>query len=230
MSVENHRHCQATVLGATGTPAGSGKTWSKIATLELPNIARFLNEDWLQYFTTNENVTEDLAGILILLNKIAGEIQPVPPSATPLPGDIIEVSPDERTVNVRNSISQGYTGLVGFAGTGDQRRLTECNVSVVNTNSDGPTIATLTIGNRTFEIKALNDYQPPQPPQPPVEQERYVITEDRDFDIVLSGGENDNCPLDYTDELRYVVTENGHEHDIGVSGYGDSVLLNYSED
>lgn len=50
------------------------------------------------------------------------------------------------------------------------------------------------------------------------------------YDIVLSGGENDGEPLDYTDELRYVVTENGHEHDIGVSGYGDSVLLNYNED
>jgi len=49
------------------------------------------------------------------------------------------------------------------------------------------------------------------------------------YDIVLSGGENDGEPLDYTDETRYVVTENGHEYDIGVSGYGDSVLLNYNE-
>lgn len=47
---------------------------------------------------------------------------------------------------------------------------------------------------------------------------------------MLSGGVNDNCPLDYTDELRYVVTENGHEYDIGVSGYGDGVILNYNED
>ena len=50
---------------------------------------------------------------------------------------------------------------------------------------------------------------------------------------MLSGGENNNCPLDYTDgselDPRYVVTENGHEYDIGVSGYGDSVLLNYNE-
>jgi hypothetical protein len=50
----------------------------------------------------------------------------------------------------------------------------------------------------------------------------------------LSGGNNDWEPLDYTDgpelDPRYVVTENGHKYDIGVSGYGDSVLLNYNED
>ena len=61
-------------------------------------------------------------------------------------------------------------------------------------------------------------------------EERYIITEDRVYDIVLSGGGNDGDPLDYTDELRYVVTENGHDYDIGVSGYGDSALLDYKED
>ena len=67
-------------------------------------------------------------------------------------------------------------------------------------------------------------------------EERYVITEDREYDIVLSGGDNDGDPLDYTDgsepepEPRYLVTEDGYEYDIGVSGYGDSVLLNYHED
>ena len=133
-------------------------------------------------------------------------------------------------IKVKNDFSSGYSGVVGVKGSGSNMHLTECNVSVENVNKDGPVIATLTVGDKVFYIRALSEYQPPEP-EP---GERYVITEDRMYDIVLSGGENDGEPLDYTDgteqDPRYVVTENGHEYDIGVSGYGDGVILNYNED
>ena len=70
----------------------------------------------------------------------------------------------------------------------------------------------------------------PDPDEPTI---RYIVSEDHADDIILSG-DDDGVFLDYWEpeepELRYVVTENGHDYDIGVSGYGDSVLLNYNED
>ena len=73
MSVENHKHCQATVLGATGVPHEEGKTWSDIRDLPLTN----LEEGWINYFKDNQNITEDLSGILKLINWVAGRIPEV---------------------------------------------------------------------------------------------------------------------------------------------------------
>ena len=70
MSVDYHRHCQATVLGATGDPHGNGSTWSTIRDLSLPNIA-FRVPGWLNKFTTNDNITEDLKAILELIDAMA---------------------------------------------------------------------------------------------------------------------------------------------------------------
>jgi len=38
MAIENHRHCQITVLAATGIPQEQGATWNVIDTLSLPNL------------------------------------------------------------------------------------------------------------------------------------------------------------------------------------------------
>ena len=179
----------------------------------------------------NINVTEDLADILRLINWLAGRIEP----SKPLEGDIINISPsDGRTVNVNNQISDNYTGLVGITGSGTGRagrKLIEYEARVENKDPDAPVIATLFLGDQALPIKA---YSGSGTPNTPTQEDRYVITEDRVWDIVLSGGENHGEPLDYNDdqetEQRYVVTENGHEYDIGVSGYGNSVLLNYKED
>lgn len=152
-----------------------------------------MKNNWIDYFKRNANVTEDLAGILKLLNWLAGRIaqqvsQPQE-AQNPLPGDLINISPDNRTVNVKNNISWNYSGLVGINGGGKNRQLTECAVNVVNTDEEAPVIATLTFGDQTFYIRGIS--------QQPSAQERYVITEDRNDDIVLSGGNNDGTFLDY---------------------------------
>ena len=70
MSVDYHRHCQATVLGATGDPYEHGKTWFTIRDLSLDQ----LDANWLSYFKNNNNITEDLAGILQLIDNVAGKV------------------------------------------------------------------------------------------------------------------------------------------------------------
>lgn len=70
MSVDYHRHCQATVLGATGDPHGNGSTWGTIRDLSLPKIAARV-PGWLNKFTTNDNITEDLKAILELIDAMA---------------------------------------------------------------------------------------------------------------------------------------------------------------
>ena len=71
MSVENHRHCQATVLGATGDPYEAGATWSTITTLS--DTLTNLPSNWVEKFKENNNITDDLAVILGLINGVAGD-------------------------------------------------------------------------------------------------------------------------------------------------------------
>ena len=73
MNIENHRHCQATVLGATGIPTGAGLTWNEINGLDLQHIAS-VNHNWKSNFTSNSNITQDLAGILKLIDNVAENI------------------------------------------------------------------------------------------------------------------------------------------------------------
>lgn len=68
--IENHRHCQATVLSAYG-PTGDGKTKDEIDDLVLGN----LRQDWKDNFSENRNnITEDLAGILKVINANFGDV------------------------------------------------------------------------------------------------------------------------------------------------------------
>ena len=116
-------------------------------------------------------------------------------------------------IKVKNDFSSGYSGVVGVKGSGPNMHLTECNVSVENVNEDGPVIATLTVGDKSFYIRALSEYQPPEPG----EYDRYVITEDSIYDIILSGGDDDGLFLDYSEDespeptyytVRFVVDSN----------------------
>ena len=68
MSVENHRHCQATVLGATGEPYGNGLTWNVINNGNFPNLDVIYSGWRNELFSRNDNMTQDLAGILTLID------------------------------------------------------------------------------------------------------------------------------------------------------------------
>ena len=151
MSVENHRHCQATVLGATGDPHGRGITWNEISNLNVPNISE-LNRHWLSFFNSNDNMTQDLAGILKLIDKLTEKVFELAnreiPDTSPLPGDLISVDNGGRTVNVKNSIPNDYQGVVGIEGSGSNRKLVACPVSVLPSQGD-----LIQIGNGNISVK-----------------------------------------------------------------------------
>ena len=69
--IEEHRHCQATVLGAQGV-AQQGATWGSIDGLK--GSLTSLPSGWIDKFQDSENVTEDLAAILTVMNQSAGEL------------------------------------------------------------------------------------------------------------------------------------------------------------
>lgn len=67
-----HKHCQKTVLSASGMN-GSGKTWSEIS--NLGNLLTNLPNNWIgEFFKPNTNMTQDLAGILQLINWVSGRV------------------------------------------------------------------------------------------------------------------------------------------------------------
>ena len=70
-TVPLHRHCQATVLSVNGTGTKNGATWTVFENLSLPNLP----SNWKNEFTGNKNnITQDLAAILRLINTAAGAI------------------------------------------------------------------------------------------------------------------------------------------------------------
>ena len=73
--VEPHRHCQATVLSAYG-PNGGGMSWDEITKVINGGYANNLPENWTSFFTSNrDNITQDLAGILKIINQGTGELK-----------------------------------------------------------------------------------------------------------------------------------------------------------
>ena len=73
-----HRHCQKTVLSASGIPSGNGATWYNIS--DLSEKLNYLPEKWLEkYFLFNQNITEDLASVLELINGVYGKISEISP-------------------------------------------------------------------------------------------------------------------------------------------------------
>ena len=73
-----HKHCQKTILAASGIPSGNGATWSKIS--DLSEKLNYFPENWLEkYFMSNHNITEDLASILELINGVYGKISEISP-------------------------------------------------------------------------------------------------------------------------------------------------------
>ena len=70
-NIDYHRHCQATVLGASGEPSGSGLTWGEINGLSLGSIDAMWSGWKNELFLGNSNMTKDLAGILKLIDRLA---------------------------------------------------------------------------------------------------------------------------------------------------------------
>ena len=90
MSVDFHRHCQATVLSANGTSAQNGLSWTYISRLKdsLDNLP----ENWIEEFKGNiENITQDLASILKIMNSTVDNYLPL--SGGTMIGDIILPGP-----------------------------------------------------------------------------------------------------------------------------------------
>ena len=72
VGVPFHRHCQKTVCSAY--QGGNGLTWPTIDILTLDNLS-FITEGWKSYFTgDSDNMTDDLASILKLIDKVAGNV------------------------------------------------------------------------------------------------------------------------------------------------------------
>ena len=73
-----HKHCQKTILAASGIPSGNGATWSTIS--DLSEKLNYFPENWLEkYFMSNHNITEDLASVLELINGAYGKIGEISP-------------------------------------------------------------------------------------------------------------------------------------------------------
>ena len=86
MSVDFHRHCQATILSANGTDEQNGLSWKYIDRLKdsLDNLP----ENWIQEFKGNiENITQDLASILKIMNSTVENYLPL--SGGTMTGDLI---------------------------------------------------------------------------------------------------------------------------------------------
>lgn len=73
MSVENHRHCQATVLSASGTSKGGGATWNTISGLN--TLTNLMPTNWKNKFLNNtSNITQDFKSTLEIINDTAASL------------------------------------------------------------------------------------------------------------------------------------------------------------
>ena len=59
-------------------------------------------------------------------------------------------------IKVKNDFGSGYQGVVGVKGSGPSRKLTECNIQVVNEDPDGTKISTLKVGDVEHPITIRN--------------------------------------------------------------------------
>lgn len=129
-------------------------------------------------------MTDDLAGILKLLDNVAGKVKPI--SA----GDLISIG-EGNTISVNEDIPDDYEGTIGIDDSGSVRKLVKKEMSIINENEDGDVMVTIWIGNKPLMVKAL-----PEPEPEPEPTERYIVSEDHEDDIVLSG-DDDGVFLDY---------------------------------
>lgn len=76
MSVDYHRHCQATVLPANGTGSGNGLSWNELYAKK-DSFPR-LSANWISEFGSNtNNITQDLASVLKIINNSLGNYLPL---------------------------------------------------------------------------------------------------------------------------------------------------------
>ena len=99
LTIPFHKHCQQTVCSAYGW-GGQGATWEIISNLQLGHLP----EEWKDFFMENENnITQDLASILKLIDTIAGRI-----------GETID------SIKFTISFKDTKGNLIGEAGTDNQ--------------------------------------------------------------------------------------------------------------
>lgn len=93
------------------------------------NIKLTINGNELRFHTIKEGDYQDENG-----DKPGENTSITLPDQNPIPGDLINIGSDGRTVAVNNNIRQTYTGLVGIepagAGNGNKRRLVEKIVTI----------------------------------------------------------------------------------------------------
>lgn len=68
--VSFHKHCQITVLAACGVPSGMGATWWKLSGSTFENLP----PGWLNNFSGNTDLTDDICGILKTIDNVSGRM------------------------------------------------------------------------------------------------------------------------------------------------------------
>ena len=157
MSVDFHRHCQATVLSANGTSAQNGLSWTYISRLKdsLDNLP----ENWIEEFKGNiENITQDLASILKIMNSTVENYLPL--SGGTMTGDLILNGSPETDNQAATKRYVDYM-IEQNGGSGDGGSGTVTGI-MVNGETKSPNQGGIVdIGNSVSSIKVNGDIKTP---------------------------------------------------------------------
>lgn len=109
-----HRHCQKTVLSAYGHDE-NGTPWQTIKELQLANLP----PNWIDKFSENVNITDDLAEILSIVNEVAGYKGSFTLNFKDATGNSIQTATiNLNTTNTSRDINLGRRVNLGFGTNG----------------------------------------------------------------------------------------------------------------
>lgn len=149
MSVDFHRHCQATVLSANGTEEQNGLSWTYIN--KLKDSLSNLPENWIEEFKDNtENITQDLASILKLLNSTVENYLPI--TGGTMIGDIILPGPEGEN---NRAATKGYVD--SMLGQNSGGTITGITMNGTSKGTDG----NIDLGYVVSRIKVNGDIKTP---------------------------------------------------------------------
>ena len=149
MSVDFHRHCQATVLSANGTDEQNGLSWTYIN--KLKDSLGNLPENWIEEFKVNkENITQDLASILKLLNSTVDNYLPI--TGGNMIGDIILPGPAGEN---NRAATKGYVD--SMLGQNSGGTITGISMNGTSKGTDG----NIDLGYVVSRIKVNGDIKTP---------------------------------------------------------------------
>ena len=192
MSVDFHRHCQATVLSANGTSAQNGLSWTYISRLKdsLDNLP----ENWIEKFKGNiENITQDLASILKIMNSTVDNYLPL--SGGTLTGDLI--LPGTTGENNR-AATKGYVD--SMLGQNSGGTITGISMNGTSKGTDG----NIDLGYVVSSIKVNGDIKTP------------------DSNGLVDIGEFSVTNTDNNGNIISRINYNGKSYDIKMPPVGDS--------